>query len=161
MFYFFFLSCLVKKISTRRTKWSLVKGSNRFYVWFVCFIPLINNPLLATHVHFRFAKAACIGRVQTDAANSGVLRTTVKLFKVPCVIETQCSRQFLFSKSLTTLKMFKDRQDKSLSVCLCVCLSLASDSSKTIIVFTINLGTVTTSDMRMHHVLIILTLTFN
>ena len=40
-----------------------------------------------------------------------------------------------------------------------VCLSLASDYSETIEVI-IKLGTVTASDMRMHRVLIILTLTF-
>ena len=45
---------------------------------------------------------------------------------------------------------------------LCVCLSvfLASDSSETIEVIIIKFGTVTASDMRMHHMLIILTLTF-
>ena len=47
-----------------------------------------------------------------------------------------------------------------MSVCLSVCISLASDSSKTIKVITIKLGMVTTSDVIMHHVLIILTLTF-
>ena len=48
-----------------------------------------------------------------------------------------------------------------LSVCLCVCgwVSLASDSSETDEVFIIKLGTLTVSDMAMHHVLIILTLT--
>ena len=47
-------------------------------------------------------------------------------------------------------------------VCLCLCLSvrvsLSSDSSETVIM--VNLGTVTASDTRMHHVLIMLTLTF-
>ena len=47
------------------------------------------------------------------------------------------------------------------SVCLSVCVSLASDSSETIIyVIIIKLGTVAATDMRMHHVLILLTLTF-
>ena len=41
-----------------------------------------------------------------------------------------------------------------------MCLFLASDSSKTIEVIIIKLGTVTASDMRRHHVLIMLTLTF-
>ena len=41
---------------------------------------------------------------------------------------------------------------------LCVCPS--SDSSETIEVSIIKLGMVTTSDMRRHHMLIILTLTF-
>ena len=43
---------------------------------------------------------------------------------------------------------------------LCVCLPLASDSAETIHVITIKLGMVTASDMRMHCVLVILTLTF-
>ena len=44
-----------------------------------------------------------------------------------------------------------------------VCLTLASDCSETIEVITIiiKLGTVTASDTRMHHAIIILTLTFN
>ena len=40
-------------------------------------------------------------------------------------------------------------------VCVCVCVSLASSSSETIKVIIIKCGTVTTSDMIMHHVLII------
>ena len=39
-------------------------------------------------------------------------------------------------------------------------MSLASDSSETVEVVIVKLGLVTASDMRMHHVLIILTLTF-
>ena len=62
----------------------------------------------------------------------------------------------MFSKSLTTLKKFKIDKAK---VCLSV-LSLASDSSETIEVSFIKLGTVIASDMVMHHVLIIWTLTF-
>ena len=42
---------------------------------------------------------------------------------------------------------------------LSVCVSLASDSSETIEI-TVKLGTVTASDMLMHHLLTILTLTF-
>ena len=47
-------------------------------------------------------------------------------------------------------------------VCACihVCLSLASDSSEAVAVIIVKLGTVTASDMRMHHVFIILILTF-
>ena len=41
-----------------------------------------------------------------------------------------------------------------------VCVSLASNSSETVEVIIVKLGTMTTSDMRMHHMLIILTLTF-
>ena len=42
-----------------------------------------------------------------------------------------------------------------------VCLSLASDSSETVeVTIIIKLGTVTASDMKMHHMLIILTLAF-
>ena len=37
-----------------------------------------------------------------------------------------------------------------------MCLSLASDSSETVEVIIIKLGKVTASDMKMHHVLIIL-----
>ena len=50
-------------------------------------------------------------------------------------------------------------------VCMCVyvracmCVSLARDSSETIKITIIKRGTVTASDMRMHHVLIIFTLT--
>ena len=47
-----------------------------------------------------------------------------------------------------------------LSVCLCVCVSLARDSSETMEVINIKLGMVTTSDMVMHQVLIIFTVTF-
>ena len=46
------------------------------------------------------------------------------------------------------------------SVCLSVCPSPASDSSETVEVVIVKLGTVTASDMIMHHVIIILTLTF-
>ena len=53
---------------------------------------------------------------------------------------------------------FKEDNQDWVSVCLC--LSLASDSSETIKVIIIKFGTVTASDMIMHHVLIILTLTF-
>ena len=41
-----------------------------------------------------------------------------------------------------------------------VCVLLPSDSSETVEVTIVKLGTVTASDMRMHHVLIVLTLTF-
>ena len=44
--------------------------------------------------------------------------------------------------------------------CVCVCVSLASDSSETLEVIIIKLGMMTASDMRMHHMLIILPLTF-
>ena len=47
-----------------------------------------------------------------------------------------------------------------MSVSVPVCLTLASDSPKTIKVSIIKFGTVTASDMRMHHVLIMLTLNF-
>ena len=46
-----------------------------------------------------------------------------------------------------------------LCVCVCVCVSVASDSWKTVKVIIVKLSTVTASDLRMHHVLIILTLT--
>ena len=45
-------------------------------------------------------------------------------------------------------------------VSVCVCVFIASDSSETVEVIIVKLGTVTASDMSMHHVLIILTLTF-
>ena len=61
----------------------------------------------------------------------------------------------------TTLKTFKvDETKVCLSVCLSVCASLASDSSESIEVIIIKLGLVTASDMVMHYVFIILTLTF-
>ena len=44
-------------------------------------------------------------------------------------------------------------------VCASVCLSLASDSSESIEVVIITLGTMTASDLRMHHMFITLTLT--
>ena len=43
--------------------------------------------------------------------------------------------------------------------CACVCASLASDSSETVNAIIIKFGTAADSDMRMHHVLMILTLT--
>ena len=45
-------------------------------------------------------------------------------------------------------------------VCVSVCVCVASDSSETIKGINIKLGTVTASDMGMHHVVIMLTLTF-
>ena len=45
-------------------------------------------------------------------------------------------------------------------VCVCVPRSPASDSSETVEVIIVRLGTMAASDMTMHHVLIILTLTF-
>ena len=47
-----------------------------------------------------------------------------------------------------------------MSVCLSVCLSLASDYSESIEVIIIKRCLVTASDMVMHHVFIIVTLTF-
>ena len=44
--------------------------------------------------------------------------------------------------------------------CVCVCVFLASDSSETVGVDIVKLGTVTATDMRMHLVLSILTLSF-
>ena len=43
---------------------------------------------------------------------------------------------------------------------LCVCVCLASDALETVKAIIVKLGTVTASYMGMHHVLIILTLTF-
>ena len=54
----------------------------------------------------------------------------------------------LFSKSIMTLKKLKIDETK-------VCVSLASDFLETINVIIITLGTVTVSNMRMHHMLII------
>ena len=52
-----------------------------------------------------------------------------------------------------------------LSVCVCVCLacvcvSLTSDSLETVEFIIIRFSTVTASDMGIHHLLIMLTLTF-
>ena len=41
-----------------------------------------------------------------------------------------------------------------------MCVSLASDSSETVEIIIVKHGVVTASDMGMHHILIILTLTF-
>ena len=62
-----------------------------------------------------------------------------------------------------TLKKFTTKDPESLCVCVClsVCVSLASDSSETNEVILIKLGKVTASDIVMHHMIIILTLTFN
>ena len=51
-------------------------------------------------------------------------------------------------------------RDECARACACVCVCVASDFSETVEVISVKLGTVTTSDMVMHHVLIILTLTF-
>ena len=75
---------------------------------------------------------------------------------------------FCCLQSLLTLKWFKVDDPESLCVCVhacvcvcvCVCLSLTSDSLETVKVIFIKFGTVTASDMRMHHMLIILTFTF-
>ena len=45
-------------------------------------------------------------------------------------------------------------------MCVSRCVSLASDSTETIEAIIIKLGMVTASDMGMHDILIILTLTF-
>ena len=55
----------------------------------------------------------------------------------------------------------RDRVRACVRECVRACLSLASDSSETVEVTIVKLGTVTASDMRMHHVLIILTLIFS
>ena len=65
-----------------------------------------------------------------------------------------------FCFQLTTFDKFKiDGAKVCPCVCVCVCVCVTSDSSETIKVIIIKLGTVTASDMLMHHVLIILTLT--
>ena len=64
---------------------------------------------------------------------------------------------FLFANQ--TLRKLTETECVCVSVC--VGLSLASDSSDTIIkVIIIKFGTMTASDMIMHHVLVILTLIF-
>ena len=68
--------------------------------------------------------------------------------------------KFSCFQRLSTLNKFKSKTDDPKSMCVCMCLSLASDSSETIEVTIIKLGTVTASEIRMHHVLIMLTLTF-
>ena len=61
--------------------------------------------------------------------------------------------QCVFSKYLDFENSFNIEDPES------VCVSPASDSSETIEVIIIKLGMVTSSDMVMHHVLIILILT--
>ena len=78
--------------------------------------------------------------------------TTFKMFQID---EVKMCGSVCLSVCLT------DCLSVCLSVCLLpVCVSLASDFSETIQVTTIILGMVTASDMVMHHVLTILTLTF-
>ena len=64
-----------------------------------------------------------------------------------------------FSFCLFLFPNFKEDNLDSVCVCVFVCVSLTNDSSETVEVIIINLGTVAASDMRLHHVLIILTLT--
>lgn len=47
-----------------------------------------------------------------------------------------------------------------MNACVCACVSLANDSLETVIEVIVKLGTVVASEMRMHHMCIILTLTF-
>ena len=64
----------------------------------------------------------------------------------------------MFAKQ--TLRKITETARARARVCVCVCVSLARNSSETIQVIVIKFGTVTALDMRMHHVLIILTLIF-
>ena len=66
---------------------------------------------------------------------------------------------FVFKVISDFHKVNVDETSACVCVCVCVCVSLASDSSETVEVIIIKLGTITASDMRIHHVLIILTLT--
>ena len=78
-----------------------------------------------------------------------------------CVCVPHCPFNLFLCKNLT--KRFKiDEANFCWSVCLSVCVwgSLASDSSETIEVIIIKLSMVAASDMKMHHILIILSLTF-
>ena len=86
----------------------------------------------------------------------------------------ECSGKRHFSFESLTLKKYKIEGPECVCVHACACMhvracmcvrvcvrvSLASDSSETIIVVIITFCTVTSSDMTMHHVLCILTLTF-
>ena len=74
-------------------------------------------------------------------------------------VATEC-QLFFFLFSLLANVNVDDPEYLCVCVCVCVCVSLASDSLETIKVIFIKLGRVTASDMKMHHVLIILTLTF-
>ena len=67
---------------------------------------------------------------------------------------------FKVAYNFENLKIDEAKVSVCVGVCLSMCLSLASDSSETINVIIIKFGTVTTSDMRMLGVLIILTSTF-
>ena len=78
------------------------------------------------------------------------------------------SHQLAFCfQSLKRLKKFKVDEARvsvccmCVCVCLCVCMSCSSDFWEVVVeVIIIQLGTVTASDMRMHHMLIMLTATF-
>ena len=79
--------------------------------------------------------------------------------------EWRKSSSFLFAKSLTTLQLLRKITETesvclSVSLSVCVCVSFASDSSETVESIIVTFGMLIASDVRMHHVLIILTLSF-
>ena len=134
------------------------------------------------------AKAAVIQRLQLALLHQHLKTTTIfKIFKymhifcqttkerkwssyqIIIVHRVKCLKQLyrLFGDTVQQVLLFVnfnlDDPSVSVSVCLCVCVCVCvpvSDSSKTIEVIFVKLGTVSTSDMRMHHMLIILTLAF-
>ena len=98
----------------------------------------------------------------------GLLRFRTHLYAYVChvLLYVRCAHDFMIRhcfvvvfKVLSKLWQMCYRRSR-VCVCVCVCVSLASDSLETIKVIIIKLGTVTASDVRMHHVLIILTMTF-
>ena len=89
-------------------------------------------------------------------------QVTTPLSRPLSYIKSSCKCNVLFVfKVIYDFEKVSDRRGKCLCTCvfLSMCLSLASDSSETINVI-IKLGTVIASDTTMHHMLIILTLTF-
>ena len=73
-----------------------------------------------------------------------------------CLVHT--IRVFYFSDTFFSSYCF-DEAKVCVCICVCVFVCVASDSSETSEVIIIKLGIVTASDMVMHHVLTILTLT--
>ena len=69
-----------------------------------------------------------------------------------CCFCVSCCLLYLENVFSTFLSVLFVCKSNFVSVCVCICLSLASDSSETVKVIIIEFGTVTASDMIIHHV---------
>ena len=87
-------------------------------------------------------------RLSTNVARLECRRRWDEFYNISCLCARACMRAGVCACARTRV------------VWRSVCVSFAGDSSKTVKVITINLGTVTASDMRMHNVLIISTQPF-